>query len=105
MGLERRQIPPIRAGTGLCTSGCGGGYDDLRVLVLAALGVAGVVVLSGLWMIRETQAGLVVKRFGPPLPSGRIIALNGEAGYQARLLAPGWHFGLWRWQFKVSRCR
>jgi uncharacterized membrane protein YqiK len=71
--------------------------------VLAAFGLAGVVMWSGLWMIRETQAGLVVKRFGPPLPSGRIIALNGEAGYQARLLAPGWHFGLWRWQFKVIK--
>ena len=71
--------------------------------VLAALGVAGLVMWSGLWMIRETQAGLVVKRFGPPLPSGRIIALNGEAGYQARLLAPGWHVGLWRWQFKVIK--
>jgi len=71
--------------------------------VLAALGLAGIVMWSGLWMIRETQAGLVVKRFGPPLPSGRIIALNGEAGYQARLLAPGWHFGLWRWQFKVIK--
>jgi uncharacterized membrane protein YqiK len=80
---------------------CGGGYDDLR-WVLAALG-GGLVVWSGLWMIRETQAGLVVKRFGPALTSGRIIALNGEAGYQARLLAPGWHLGLWRWQFKVIK--
>ena len=28
-----------------------------------------------------------------PLPAGRLIALDGEAGYQARLLPPGWHFG------------
>ncbi|HEV8630091.1 MAG TPA: SPFH domain-containing protein, partial [Thermoanaerobaculia bacterium] len=26
-----------------------------------------------------------------------------EAGYQARLLAPGWHLGLWRWRYKVVR--
>ena len=71
--------------------------------VLAAIGLAGIVMWSGLWMIRETQAGLVIKRFGPPLPSGRIIALNGEAGYQARLLSPGWHVGLWRWQYKVDQ--
>jgi uncharacterized membrane protein YqiK len=69
-------------------------------LVLAALLV---VVLLGTWMIAENQSGLVIKRFGPPLPSGRIIALNGEAGYQARMLPPGWHFGLWRWRYKVTK--
>src|SRR5207344_396147 len=25
----------------------------------------------------------------------------GEAGYQARLLSPGWHFGWWRWRYRV----
>jgi uncharacterized membrane protein YqiK len=68
-------------------------------LALAAL----VVVLSGAWVIAENQSGLVVKRFGRPLASGRIIALNGEAGYQARLLSPGWHFGLWRWRYKITK--
>ena len=43
----------------------------------------------------------MIKRFGRPLASGRIIALDGEAGYQARMLSPGWHFGLWRWHYKV----
>ena len=62
-----------------------------------------VLVLSSIRVIREDESGLVIKRFGAPLPSGRIIALNGEAGYQARLLSPGWHFGLWRWQYKVER--
>ena len=60
-------------------------------------------VLSGVRMIREDQSGLVIKRYGRPLPSGRIIALNGEAGYQARMLPPGWHAGLWRWRYKVSK--
>src|SRR5215831_8656630 len=78
---------------------------DMTMLwwALAVVVAAGFVVWSGLWMIRETQAGLVVKRFGRPLPSGRIIALDGEAGYQARLLSPGWHFGLWRWKYKVEK--
>jgi uncharacterized membrane protein YqiK len=44
-----------------------------------------------------------VKRFGPPLASGRIVAVAGEAGYQARLLPPGWHFGLWRWRYRVVK--
>ena len=60
-------------------------------------------VASGTWMIAAHQSGLVIKRFGPPLASGRIVALNGEAGYQTRLLPPGWHFGLWRWRYRVVK--
>ena len=52
-------------------------------------------------VIGENESGLVIRRFGRPLPPGRLIALDGEAGYQARMLPPGWHFGLWRWQYKV----
>jgi uncharacterized membrane protein YqiK len=65
--------------------------------------IVAVTVFSGTWMIAANQSGLVVKRFGPALASGRIIALNGEAGYQARLLSPGWHFGLWRWKYRVFK--
>ena len=31
----------------------------------------------------ENESGLVIKRFGRPLPPGRLVALDGEAGYQA----------------------
>jgi uncharacterized membrane protein YqiK len=41
--------------------------------------------------IGPVEVGLVRKRIGGHLKSG-IIALNGEAGYQADLLEPGWHF-------------
>ena len=61
------------------------------------------IVVSSTWIIRENESGLVIKQFGPPLAAGRLIALDGEAGYQARLLPPGWHFGLWRWQYKVVK--
>jgi len=74
---------------------------ELGAAILAFL--AAIVVLSSIRVIKEDESGLVIKRFGQPLPSGRIIALDGEAGYQARLLSPGWHFGLWRWQYKVER--
>jgi uncharacterized membrane protein YqiK len=72
------------------------------VAILGGLAVIAFV-LSGVRMIREDQSGLVIKRYGRPLPSGRIIALNGEAGYQARMLPPGWHAGLWRWRYKVAK--
>jgi uncharacterized membrane protein YqiK len=71
--------------------------------ITALLAAVAVAVFSGTWVIAADQSGLVVKRFGPPLGSGRIIALHGEAGYQARLLSPGWHFGLWRWRFRVVK--
>ena len=57
----------------------------------------------GTWVIREGESGLVIRRFGRPLSPGRLIARVGEAGYQARLLPPGWHYGLWRWQYRVER--
>src|SRR5581483_6677588 len=75
----------------------------LTVLALGAAWLALAVVVFGTRVIRENESGLVIKRFGPRLPSGRIIALDGEAGYQARLLPPGWHFGLWRWRYKVVK--
>ena len=43
--------------------------------------------LLGVVFIRERQVGVVVKKFGSrSLPPGRLIALAGEAGYQADTL-------------------
>lgn len=39
------------------------------------------------------------------LKEGDIIALNGEAGYQADVLRGGIQFGLWRWQYSVHKRR
>ena len=62
------------------------------------------VMQSGFVLIRERQAGIVVKRFaGKSLEPGRLIALAGEAGYQADLLAPGLHFGYWPWQYHIIK--
>src|SRR6185295_14952132 len=37
------------------------------------------------------------------LPPGRLIALAGEAGYQAVTLPPGLHFGYYRWQYRIQK--
>lgn len=61
---------------------------------------------GGLVVIGEREVGIVVKKFalsGRGLPPGQLIALNGEAGYQADTLAPGWHWGYWPWQFSVRK--
>lgn len=61
-------------------------------------------VILGLVVISEREVGIVVKKFSTKsLPAGRLVALNGEAGYQADTLAPGWHFGYWLWQFNVMK--
>lgn len=72
-------------------------------LVLAAVLLVAFLAWLCLRVIPEDQSGLLIKRFGPPLPAGRIVATQGEAGFQARLLPPGWHLGYWRFQFKVVR--
>jgi uncharacterized membrane protein YqiK len=60
--------------------------------------------LSGAVLIKEREVGIVIKRFGnTDLPAGRLIALNGEAGYQADTLPPGLHFGYYRWQYRIEK--
>ena len=71
--------------------------------IVLALMLAGPFVLGAV-LIQERQVGIVVKRFGSrALPPGQLIALAGEAGYQADTLAPGLHFGYWRWQYRILK--
>lgn len=64
--------------------------------------------MFGMVIIPEDSIGIVNKKwvvFGKnrTLPDGAIIALNGEAGFQADTLAPGVHFMLWPWQYEITR--
>ena len=60
--------------------------------------------LLGMVLIRETQVGVVVKKFAArSLPPGQLFALASEAGYQADTLAPGVHFGYWFWQYRILK--
>jgi uncharacterized membrane protein YqiK len=61
----------------------------------------------GIVVIPENRIGLVTKKFvlvgeNKELPEGRIIATNGEAGYQAKTLAPGIYFWYYIWQFEIT---
>lgn len=63
--------------------------------------------LLGVIIIPEDKIGLVTKKFAllgehRELPSGRIIALNGEAGFQAQTLAPGLYLWKWIWQYEIT---
>src|SRR5271170_2411981 len=71
-----------------------------------ALAVVVLIIVSSCVLIRERQVGIVVKRFAKnSLKPGRLVALEGEAGYQADALAPGLHFGYWPWQYRVFKAR
>lgn len=76
----------------------------LECLVLTIFFAAASPLALGVVVIRENQIGLVIKKFSArSLPAGEMIALHGEAGYQADTLPPGVHFGYWLWQFKIGK--
>ncbi len=61
----------------------------------------------GMVIVPEDKIGLVTKKFvlfgsNRQLPDGKIIALNGEPGYQADTLAPGLYWAYWVWQFSIE---
>lgn len=63
--------------------------------------------LIGIVIIPEDKIGLVTKKFvlfgsKKELPAGRIIAIDGEAGFQAQSLAPGIYFWKWIWQYEIK---
>lgn len=65
-------------------------------------------VFFGMVIIPEDKIGLVTKKFvlfgaNKSLPDGKIIALNGEPGYQADTLAPGLYWGFWVWQYSIDQ--
>ena len=59
------------------------------VCAMAVLALVTSPVWLGVVVIGERQVGVVVKKFGRrTLPVGRLVALDGEAGYQAETLPP-----------------
>lgn len=60
----------------------------------------------GLVIVPEDRIGLVTKKFvlfgKQELPEGRIMATEGEAGFQAQTLPPGVYFWKWIWQYEIT---
>ena len=87
---------------------------QIAVLSLAALVLLllyrPVLRLCGVVVIPDDSLGVITKKFvlvgsHRNLPAGKIVALNGEAGFQADTLPPGLHMGLWPWQYTVERVK
>lgn len=73
----------------------------VATVVLAAIGFIAIVWSTTLY-VEDNQGGLVVKKFGDPLPAGSIVSVNGEAGPQAKVLSPGWHFWYAPWVYDLT---
>lgn len=78
--------------------------EDLLVLIvpLAILFVIVVLLASCFSVIGAAEVGLVTKRVGRKLKGDQLLAMHGEAGFQADLLMPGLRFKLWP-IYKVER--
>lgn len=63
----------------------------LGIAVIVAL----VTIAKSLHSIGPTEVGLVNKRLGKKISEANVIAMDGEAGYQADLLMPGLRFKFW----------
>ncbi len=77
------------------------------VIVLASILYFGGYRLLGIALVPDDGIGIVTKKFvlfgqRRKLPDGKIIALEGEAGFQADTLAPGLYFGFWPWQYAIE---
>ena len=62
-------------------------------------------IIFGLVYIPDGKLGIVNKKFafGKQLKPGEIIALNGEAGIQAKTLTFGLKWGYWFWKYSVNK--
>ncbi len=63
--------------------------------------------LFGIVIVPEDKIGLITKTFvlfgaNKNLSGDRIIATQGEAGFQANVLSPGIHFWFWPWQYDIK---
>jgi uncharacterized membrane protein YqiK len=73
------------------------------LLIVAALLV--IPWLAGVRYIPHDKVGIVEKLWSSKgsLTSGRIVALEGEAGFQAELLRGGLHGGFFPWQYRIHK--
>ncbi|MBV1774591.1 hypothetical protein KSF73_02560 [Burkholderiaceae bacterium DAT-1] len=79
----------------------------IAAILFILVGFRWILWLFGVVIVPDDSIGVVTKKFvlfgaNRQLPDGRIIALNGEAGFQADTLPPGMHVALWPWQYSVE---
>ena len=71
-------------------------------IILGVLVAAGVISFMGVTFIPNNKVGIVEKLLSGKEKNGGIIAMNGEAGFQAKVLRGGWYFRF-RFFYKVHK--
>ena len=78
----------------------------LPIIVILLMYKSVLRVFFGMVIVPDDRIGLVVKKYAltgeKRLPDGRIIAIHGEAGMQAKALAPGLYWRMWPWQYTIT---
>ncbi len=70
------------------------GQTKLLGLALALVVLVGGLIAGSVKYVGSNEVGIISKQaLGASLAGGKIIAVDGEMGVQADVLAPGWHFG------------
>ena len=81
-------------------------FTGAGVALFIILIIVLILALSSTVYVAGDEVGIVQKKLlGRKLPSGRIIAVNGENGIQADMLMPGWHFWKFPWMYKIDKER
>ena len=79
-------------------------FTGAGVLLFIVLVAVLILALSSTVYIAEDQVGIVGKKlFGGDLPTGKIVAVNGERGYQAKTLQPGWYFFKFPFMYNIQK--
>jgi uncharacterized membrane protein YqiK len=82
----------------------GGKLRRAAMLVIFVIILLLAAILITVTNIGGNEVGIVEKKFGGgALAQGRIISVKGENGIQAQVLAPGWHFFYWPWQYTITK--
>ena len=73
--------------------------------VVFALCAAALKWLLGIRYIPHAKVGIVEKLWSPKgsLTEGRMVALNGEAGFQTTILRGGLHPRYFPWQYRIHK--
>ena len=77
----------------------------LVLLILLLVGGRMTLGACGVRFIPNDRVGIIEKLWSAKgsVKEGRILAMNGEAGYEARVLRGGIHFRKWSWQYRIHR--
>ncbi len=86
-------------------------FAELNTVLIALSAMGTVILLAmlpfllGVRYIPNNRIGIVEKLWSRSgsLGEGKIISLQGEAGFQTELLRGGIHFRYWPWQYRIHR--